>query len=129
MLAIVFIMTNMVAQNYCAAQDKLKPENCAYFQVVSDNEIGGECIWIGSDRKTKLNKWILIGENEIYDFIETSRDEWSIYLKRSTGYAKGSFTMDFNKKEASFDGDMIGKIQNQKQEYDYSKLGGAYLKK
>ena len=131
MLAIVYIMTNMIAQNYCNAQAKLKPANCSYFQMVHDDDIQ-ECIWIGSDRKTKLNKWIFLREGDITEFIETSRDEWSIYLKCTERESSGfSMAVDFYKNEVSMNGAMVSgmKIQNQKQEYDYSKLGGAYLKK
>ena len=131
MLAIVFIMPNMVAQNYCAAQAKLKPENCSYFQMIDFREGKiSECIWIGSDRKTKNNKWVILSEEEeVLSLIETSRDEWSISFKLIAKEGDFKIVADFFKKQLSTNGNILFDIQNQKQEYDYSKLGGEYIKK
>ena len=130
MLVIVFIMTNMVAQNYCAAQAKLKPENCSYFQTV-DLKSGqiAECIWIGTDRKTKNNKWIILYPEEVLSLIETSRDEWSINFKLITKEGDFKIVADFFKKQFIANGKIGFEIQNQKEEYDYSKLGGEYIEK
>ena len=57
LLAIVFIMTNMVTQNYCAAQTKLKPENCTYFQIVGSAK-PVEWIFVGPDNSGKNKKWL-----------------------------------------------------------------------
>jgi hypothetical protein len=130
MLAIVFFMTNMVGQNFCNAQDKLKPENCSYFQTV-DLKSGqiAECIWLGSDRKTKNNKWIILYEEDVLTLVETSRDEWSINFKLITKEGDFEIVADFFKKQLLANGKIGFGIQNQKEEYDYSKLGGDYIEK
>ncbi len=77
----MFIVTNMISQNYCVAQDKLKPENCSYFQVADTAKLS-EWIWVGSDRSGKNNKWLELDNLEgATAYIETNRDDWSIYLK------------------------------------------------
>ncbi len=54
---IMFTATNMITQNYCAAQAKIKPENCTYFQIISQSKII-EWVCIGSDRFEKNKKWL-----------------------------------------------------------------------
>jgi len=127
MLAIVFIMTNIVDKNYCNAQDKLKSENCSYFQTVDKNNAVHEWIWVGSDRSGKNLKWLdLQPNNKVLNCIELSRDEWTIHLQdveSKQEFEANLFTQELKSTNGS------DKIQNNKQEYDYSKLGGAYLKK
>jgi hypothetical protein len=127
MLSIVFFMTNMVAQNYCAAQAKLKPEYCSYFQTVDRNNAVHEWIWVGFDRSGKNLKWLdLQPNNKVLNCIELSRDEWTIYLQDEE--SKQKFEANLFKQELkSTNG--ADKIQNNKQSYDYSKLGGEYIVK
>ena len=126
---IMFIATNMITQNYCTAQTKLKPANCSYFQMVDPAKLS-EWIWVGSDRTGKNNKWLQLDNLEgVTAYVETGRDEWSIYLKTVEG--NNTLIIDLYKmllidpKDSKFN----MTIKNVKYQYDYSKLGGSYLKK
>jgi hypothetical protein len=124
-LVIMFVVTNMISQNYCVAQDKLKPENCSYFQVADTAKLS-EWIWVGSDRSGKNNKWLELDNLEgATAYIETNRDEWSIYLKA----VKDNTTIQIDLyKMQLIAGIQIFKINNVKDQYDYDKLGGDYIK-
>ena len=125
MMVIMFFVTNMIAQNNCAAQDKLKPENCSYFQMYDGAKLS-EWIWVGSDRSGKNNKWLELDNLEgATAYIEIDRDEWSIYLKGVKD--NSTFQIDLYKMQL-IDGSSIFKIKNVKDHYDYDKLGGDYLK-
>jgi len=123
---IMFIATNMITQNYCAAQVKTKPENCSYFQMVDPAKLS-EWIWVGSDRTGKNNKWLELDNLEgATAYVETGRDEWSIFLKAVKG--NSTVQIDLYQMQLLSVGQVF-KIINVKDEYDYSKLGGIYLRK
>ena len=122
----MFVVTNMVAQNYCAAQTKLKPENCSYFQTIDKNSKIHEFIWVGYDRNGSLRWLDLMPNNKVLNLIEISRDEWSIHLQDFE--TKQEFTADLFKLALETNNGS-DKIMNVKDEYEYGKLGADYIKK
>jgi len=124
MVAIMFIMINMIAQNYCTAQTKSKPENCTYFQIVGPTK-PIEWVFVGLDKSGK-NKWLELNNSEgVTEYIEIERDEWSIYLKAVKG--NSTVQIDLYQMNLITDGKKI-KIVNVKDNYDYSKLVEPYNK-
>jgi len=124
-LLVVLILSSTIAQNYCNAQDKLKPENCAYFQIVLEEDgKAHEFIWAGH-AGSKLKWLVFMNDITTMTFLEDSRDEWSIYLKDALS---GEITqIDLYKLEVFHGEKKVGKIKNVKDHYDYDKLGGSYL--
>jgi len=124
-LLVVLILSSTIAHNYCNAKDKLKPENCAYFQMINDDDGKvHETIW-ASYGGSKLKWLVLMDDVATMTFLEDSRDEWSIYLKETvTGEI---IQIDLYKLEVFVAEKKVGKIKNVKDHYDYDKLGGSYL--
>ncbi len=128
LLTLFFVSLNLVSKNECSAQTKLKPENCAYFQGVNSNNKNdvSEFIWVGWDRAGKHLKWVeLDNEGNATAYIETSRDEWSIYMESIDGKLK--FQIDLFKQQILSDDKEIATIKNSKDSYEYNKLGGSYI--
>jgi len=123
LLAILLIITNLGTQNYCAAQAKIKPENCTYFQIIIQSKII-EWVCIGSDRSEKNKKWLELDNSKgATEYIETDRDEWSIYLKALKG--NSNVQIDLYQMILTTVGKTF-KIINVKDKYDYSKLVEPY---
>jgi len=128
MLVIVLGIANMFTQNHCFAQNKLKSENCAYFQTIDPSKLS-EWVFVGKDRSGKFNKWLELDNMDgATAYIETSRDEWSINLKQMNDNFQVRIDL-FKLQMIEDNTKFTTKIINVKDSYDYNQLGGAYLSK
>jgi hypothetical protein len=127
----MLIILNIFAKHETFAQSSLKSENCAYFQTVhGDKEHVTEWIWVGKNRDGKSLKWLALIDDEICEaYIETSRDEWSIYLKPATNAENREIQIDLHQKKviSKYNGQELSKIVKVLDEYHYDKLGGEYI--
>jgi hypothetical protein len=130
-LSLLFITLNIFAKNETFAQSFFKPENCAYFQTIhGDDQHVTEWIWVGKDRDGESLKWLALIDDESSEaYIETSRDEWSIYLKPVVSGENREIQIDLHEKKVKSikSGQDLSNIVKVLDEYDYDKLGGEYI--
>ncbi len=105
------------------AQTKVKAENCYYFQLDINNEIH-EYIYVGYNSVNGHHKWVELSPGlAVAAFDQVSEDEWSMYFKSIDGY---EIQIDLFEMKAKADGVQV-KLIKPRDNYDYTKLGGAYF--